>query len=1249
MQSLPFGTEQSAIQLRWYQEEAEQALWLGMRTESPCVVLPTGCHEAGHPILMADGTVRPVESIAVGESVMGPDSLPRRVLALCRGVGEMFRITPVKGEPFIVNGDHILYLTCTSEGSKQAKPSPSHKHGGEVDCISVYDYLKKSKSWKHLRKLKYADAISVPTSCRRDSLFLNKEREIPPYIVGLMLGDGYMDKHISLCTADEECVEEFSKFASRYGWGIHCQAKPNNKASSYRIQSHTRGKTCTAREMFARAGLLGKVGEMKAVPSSYLLSSIEDRRELLAGLIDSDGHHDGHGGFDFINKSETLSRQVVFASRSIGLRSTIREAWKASQVSEKSKYWRVHISGHTNAIPCRLKRKQTKPREQIKSSQVTGFTVEKLPNEPQPFFGFTLSGDHLYVDGNFLIHHNSGKSLVIAAVLRRVLAFNGRAMVLQPSKELIQQNADECRALMPGIDVGLYSAGLGKRHTDHDIVFAGIQSCYDKSHLFGRRDVCLIDEAHGCPPDGEGRFRTFFKGMKELCPHMRIGGLTATPFRTGTGALCGPDNLLTKVVFSASVSRLMDEGFLCRIVNKPMQSELDTSGLKIVSRTHEFDAGQAESLFNEDGNVNAAVDEILEKAAGRKSILVFCSGVKHAEHVADRLASVSGEQVGLVTGNTLALERANTIQRFKSGQLRWICNVDVLTTGFNVKQVDCICMLRATASPGLFAQIVGRGFRVHPDKQDCIAEGQNVLTDHGLVPIERVTLDMKVWDGCSYVSHCGIVFRGEQNVITYAGLTATEDHNVWTEKGWMSFREAHDSQARICVTGDGRQEIRESDNRWRQDISYRTRQGGCIGAMRQMSPRGLKRLQPSQKVISWMQKMRTERQRQQTVSGGSALVAHEVYLSQVAMHEPQRSKLEQLRRPGDSIQFLQPQPNGEMDSRQPWIRPLTPNRPHQQRQSLRAWQSAISESVDQYEQSTAIICDETNAPISVQASRDSIRRLNVNESLFSENVVFSGDRTISQKIQQTKRRVWDILNAGPRHRFTCEGLLVSNCLVCDFGENVKRHGPIDSPDYGIPSEKPKKETANAGMPQKECPACFEAIPISATKCPECGFEYPPKPKHEANADTESAILQSQVEPTIYSVESASFHRHMGRDGKQDTLRVDYQCQLASGGGNLTSKTVSTWHCPEHEGFPRKSFVKWWKLHSIADTPETIDDALSLWKRGALRCASQISVIPEGRWTKVVDLVFEDDVPESWHEEALECDPWDIETAEISYF
>ncbi len=341
--------------------------------------------------------------------------------------------------------------------------------------------------------------------------------------------------------------------------------------------------------------------------------------------------------------------------------------------------------------------------------------------------------DLLTRQGNPLIvlPTGAGKSIVIASLAKRTTDLGRRVLALAHRKELLQQNAGEISGILPGEKVGIYSAGLGSKQTDDNITCAGIQSVWRKAGEFGARHLVLIDEAHLVNVEEAGMYRRFLDDLKQINPKMRVIGLTATPYRTGQGELTeGDASIFHHVSYTADVGRLINDGYLCQIVSAPAVESVDTSQLHI--RAGEFIANEMESVFAAPEVVNAACSEIVAKAAGRRSILVFCCGVGHAESVRYTLEQMSGENVGLVVGSTPVLERGATLERFKAGSLRWLVNVDVLTTGFNAPNVDCIAVLRATCSPGLFAQICGRGFRLHPSKSDCLILdfGENI-SRHG--------------------------------------------------------------------------------------------------------------------------------------------------------------------------------------------------------------------------------------------------------------------------------------------------------------------------------------------------------------------------------------------------------------------------------------------------------------------------------------------------------------------------------------
>ena len=313
----------------------------------------------------------------------------------------------------------------------------------------------------------------------------------------------------------------------------------------------------------------------------------------------------------------------------------------------------------------------------------------------------------------------AGKSLVISMLCRQALTYDARVMVLQHRKELIEQNAEKVQILMPDVKVGLNSAGLRRHAFDEPVICAGIQTVYRKAHEFGRRELIIVDEAHLINHDNDDSMYSQFIGdIRSVNPTARVVGLTATPYRTGSGPICGRNKLFQRICYEAFTGDLIREGFLCPITNKPADATIDTSGIQV--RGGEFVQRSMDQAFDVDDKVLAACQEIVSRCHDRHSVLVFASGVHHAETIADVLGQLTGERVGVVTGETIEIERRSYLADFKSRQLRWLINCDVLTTGFDAPCIDAIAVLRATMSPGLFAQIVGRGLRKHDSKTDCL-------------------------------------------------------------------------------------------------------------------------------------------------------------------------------------------------------------------------------------------------------------------------------------------------------------------------------------------------------------------------------------------------------------------------------------------------------------------------------------------------------------------------------------------------
>jgi DNA repair protein RadD len=344
----------------------------------------------------------------------------------------------------------------------------------------------------------------------------------------------------------------------------------------------------------------------------------------------------------------------------------------------------------------------------------------------------------------------TGKSLVLAQIATdTVKLWNGRVLLLAHVKELLEQNADKIRKLCPDVKIGIYSAGLKSRDTQEDIIVGGIQSVYNKACELGKFDLVLIDEAHLIPPDGEGMYRKLLGDLQVINPDIRIVGLTATPYRLNGGVICKPQNILNKICYETSLKEMIEQGYLSKLTTKAGRAEAQLSNLHI--RAGEFIAQEVDEAMNQETLVNAACREIVALTQDRKAVLIFAASVPHCKAVAKKITEVTQQECAIVTGDTPAQERAEILRRIKGeavianlwGEtkppLKYVVNVNVLTTGFDAPNIDCVVLLRPTASPGLLVQMVGRGTRLATGKENCLVLdfGENIMR-HG--PLDIITV-----------------------------------------------------------------------------------------------------------------------------------------------------------------------------------------------------------------------------------------------------------------------------------------------------------------------------------------------------------------------------------------------------------------------------------------------------------------------------------------------------------------------------
>ncbi len=359
----------------------------------------------------------------------------------------------------------------------------------------------------------------------------------------------------------------------------------------------------------------------------------------------------------------------------------------------------------------------------------------------------------------------AGKSHVVAALCKDAVQNwpETRILMLTHVKELIEQNAEKMLQHWPNAPMGIYSASIGKRQLGEPITFAGIQSVRNKANLLGHVDLIIIDECHLVSHKDEGGYRGLIDQLTQINPHLRVIGLTATPYRLGHGLITDKPAIFDGLIEPVTIPGLIEQDYLATLRSKVTTAKLSVDGVH--KRGGEYIESELQAAVNTDPLNAAVVQEVIKLAGVRKSWLFFCAGIDHARNVAVMLNAL-GVPADVVTGDTPKKERAQIIADFKAGRLKALTNANVLTTGFDYPDIDLIAMLRPTLSPGLYVQMAGRGLRLKSHTDHCLVlDFAGVVARHGpIVAVEppkkggtgEGDAPIKVCDHCGEINHAAV-------------------------------------------------------------------------------------------------------------------------------------------------------------------------------------------------------------------------------------------------------------------------------------------------------------------------------------------------------------------------------------------------------------------------------------------------------------------------------------------------------------
>ena len=313
-------------------------------------------------------------------------------------------------------------------------------------------------------------------------------------------------------------------------------------------------------------------------------------------------------------------------------------------------------------------------------------------------------------NGILVVPTGAGKSLIVADVARQL---DDHTLILQPSKEILEQNIQKYMSY--GNYASIFSASMNQKKIAK-VTYATIGSVVNKMEAFSHFKYVIVDEAHFVNPK---------QGMyKRLDDHLgrKMLGLTATPYRLNTDGYGGSmlkfitrtrPRIFKDLIHYVQIRDLLDQGYLAK-VDYVSSHEFNRELIKKNSTGADFDS-EALRAYLEAIHMDDRAVEAIKHYSDRKGMICFVPFVENAEYIANKIDGAC-----IVTAKTNKKDRADIIERFRTGKIKAIINVGILGIGFDYPELDTIIMARPTMSLALYYQQIGRGIRPHPEKESCL-------------------------------------------------------------------------------------------------------------------------------------------------------------------------------------------------------------------------------------------------------------------------------------------------------------------------------------------------------------------------------------------------------------------------------------------------------------------------------------------------------------------------------------------------
>jgi superfamily II DNA or RNA helicase len=723
-----------ALPLRPYQQEALDAITAaeGRGVNRAIVALPTGTGKAqpvDEPVLTPTGW-RPIGDLEPSELVIGEHGDATKVLGVYpQGRRPIARVTFSDGASTRCDWEHLWAVETKTQrfenrSMRHGRTSPRSPRVLTLREI-VAEGLRDQQGWRHF--------IPLASPILHDHLAL----PLHPYLLGVLLGDGGLSVpgQVRLHTQDD--VAALVPLPA----GAHLTrlSDAGGGASNYRIAGGRGRRANPSLDALRALGLHGLRSYEKFIPEAYLLGSPDDRHALLQGLLDTDRTIAGGSGAEYSTSSGRLARDVAALVRSLG--GTCRTASKTPTYRHNGERrqgrtsYRLTIALPEGLNPFRVARKVDRWQPRSKYQPARAITAVEDAGEAACVCIQVEDDKQLYVTRDYVVTHNT---VCFAHLIGRR---PGRALVIAHRDELIQQAAGKLRQVAPSLEVGIVKAERDQAAAD--VVVASIQTLARPSRLARlERDFAtiVVDECHHSSAEtyvAVLRHFGVFDDHGPLCV-----GFTATPERADARALGA---VWEEIVYQRGIVEMIAAGYLCDLRAIQVGTDADLSRLKVRHGDLQ-DAEIAEELLRS-GAIGQVAGAYVKHAHDRKG-LAFTPTVETAYALAEALVE-RGIRAEALDGTTPGEKRRSILARLASGQTQVCVNCSVLTEGFDEPSIQAVLVARPTRSRVLYAQMIGRGTRLHPGTTDCLVlDLAGVTARHDLATVaELADLDPAELDG----------------------------------------------------------------------------------------------------------------------------------------------------------------------------------------------------------------------------------------------------------------------------------------------------------------------------------------------------------------------------------------------------------------------------------------------------------------------------------------------------------------------